>query len=153
MAAIETDCITTITDSLDKAYQIQRLAMGSGIETHLEEIGGDYFIHINSTRLQEGDRDSIPKNAVIVITGSTFGRGDETLGKALMKGYLCQLKHVSPCPRTLIFINSGVLLTTEGSEVLDYLQALVRKGVEIISSDTCLDYYGIKGEHNGRKKI
>lgn len=146
LADAENDCMTTVTDSLDKAYRIQKLAMVSGIKTHLEKFGGDYFIHINSTRLQEGDKDPLPRNAVVVITGCTFGRGDETLGKALMKGYLCQIKHIKPYPRAIIFINSGVLLTTEGSEVLDYLHALVKKGVEIISSDTCLDYYGLKSK-------
>jgi sulfur relay (sulfurtransferase) complex TusBCD TusD component (DsrE family) len=35
-------------------------------------------------------------------------------------------------------------LTSEGSEILETLQALSGKGVEILSCGTCLDFYGLK---------
>ena len=41
-------------------------------------------------------------------------------------------------------INDGVKLTTEGSEVLDALRLLEKKGVEIFSCGTCLEYYQLK---------
>jgi peroxiredoxin family protein len=41
-------------------------------------------------------------------------------------------------------MNSGVFLTTEGSEVLEILQGLSQEGVQILSCGTCLDFYGIK---------
>jgi len=44
----------------------------------------------------------------------------------------------------MIFMNSGVSLTTEGSEVLELLKAMEEKGVELLSCGTCLDYYGLK---------
>jgi peroxiredoxin family protein len=44
----------------------------------------------------------------------------------------------------MIFINSGVRLTSEGSEVLETLKSLSETGVEILSCGTCLDFYGLK---------
>ena len=41
-------------------------------------------------------------------------------------------------------INDGVKLTTEGSEVLDALQLLEKKGVELFSCGTCLENYQLK---------
>ncbi|NMR86252.1 sulfurtransferase-like selenium metabolism protein YedF, partial [Vibrio parahaemolyticus] len=49
-----------------------------------------------------------------------------------------------PYPNTMVFFNSGVKLTVEGSEVLDDLKALEEAGVEIISCGTCLDYFNLK---------
>ncbi|QJW49305.1 hypothetical protein HA075_23655 [bacterium BFN5] len=43
-----------------------------------------------------------------------------------------------------MFINSGVLLTTQGSPVLEYLQKLEQAGVQLISCGTCLEYYQLK---------
>jgi selenium metabolism protein YedF len=139
-------CVTTITDSKEKARHIQNMARQCGIEAYLEETGGDYYIHINSTRLQETDKKPLPRHAVVVITGCTLGRGDQGLGKALMKGYLYNLKNVKPYPRCIIFLNDGVRLTVEGSEVLDELRHLLENGVEILSSGTCLEYYGLKSK-------
>ena len=48
-----------------------------------------------------------------------------------------------PKPREVIFINNGVKLACEGSEVLDSLEALKKLGVEIYVCGTCLNYYGI----------
>ena len=41
----------------------------------------------------------------------------------------------------MFFVNSGVFLTTEGSDVLETLTELADAGVEIFSCGTCLDYY------------
>ena len=54
------------------------------------------------------------------------------------------LLDLRPIPAKLIFINSGVRLTTEGSEVLESLKTISEKGVEILSCGTCLDFYGLK---------
>jgi selenium metabolism protein YedF len=47
-------------------------------------------------------------------------------------------------PRTIVFVNSGVKLACEGSKVLEHLMIMEKKGVEILSCGTCLDYYKLK---------
>jgi len=50
----------------------------------------------------------------------------------------------SPRPDTMIFFNTGVKLTVEGSDVLDDLQSLEKKEIEILVCGTCLDYFKLK---------
>lgn len=135
--------IITVTDSLDRAREIQNMAQESNINSFLEESSGEYLIHFSQTVLQDGEKNSLPNISVVVISGCTIGRGEQELGKALMKSYFYHLRQCKPCPKSIIFINGGVALTVEDSEVLKDLRTLAEKGVEIFSSDTCLNFYGL----------
>jgi|LFRM01.1.fsa_nt_gb selenium metabolism protein YedF len=150
--------ITTVTDSLDKAREIQSMAQENKMNSFLEESSGEYLIHFSQTVLQDGEKYSLPNVSVVVISGCTLGRGEQELGKALMKSYLYHLKQCKPCPKSIIFINGGVALTVEDSEVLKDLRTLAEKGVDILSSDTCLNFYGLSstlavGRAAGMKEI
>lgn len=61
-----------------------------------------------------------------------------------MKAYINSLAESEVLPQNLMFINSGVKLTCEGSDVLESLQAMKEKGVNIFSCGLCLDFYNIK---------
>ncbi|HAP31877.1 MAG TPA: sulfurtransferase-like selenium metabolism protein YedF [Firmicutes bacterium] len=80
-------------------------------------------------------------DTVLLITASTLGRGSEELGKILMRSFIFTLKEAETPPARIYFLNSGVSLTVEGSPVLEELQELAARGVEIFSCGTCLDYY------------
>ncbi|MFH1028697.1 MAG: sulfurtransferase-like selenium metabolism protein YedF, partial [Pseudomonadota bacterium] len=47
-------------------------------------------------------------------------------------------------PSRMMFLNSGVRLTTEGSDVLEALDKLAGMGVEILSCGLCLDFLELK---------
>ena len=47
-------------------------------------------------------------------------------------------------PSALLFVNSGIKLTTTGSAVIEDIKQLEARGVEILSCGTCLDYYGLQ---------
>jgi selenium metabolism protein YedF len=81
---------------------------------------------------------------VMLITGDQLGSGDEILGSLLMTAFINTLADAAPKPARMIFINRGVMLTTEGSRVLDTLQQLEKEAVEILSCGTCLNHYQIK---------
>ena len=83
-------------------------------------------------------------NTVIAISKDFMGNGSEELGKLLIKGFIYTSSEYDKLPKTIVFFNSGVKLTTEGSPCLDDLEKLQDNGVEIISCGTCLDYYGLK---------
>jgi selenium metabolism protein YedF len=80
----------------------------------------------------------------VMLAKDTFGDGARELGKLLLKNYLYTLLEMDLPPSSLLFVNSGVNLTTEGSDVIDILKHLEEKGVEILSCGTCLDYYHLK---------
>ena len=58
-----------------------------------------------------------------------------------MRAFIKTLKDVEPRPARIIFVNSGVFLTTEGSEVIPDLQEFEKMGIEILSCGTCLDFF------------
>lgn len=84
------------------------------------------------------------KRVVVLVDGATVGRGDDLLGAVLMKSFLHTLKEVEPRPWRLIFINAGVKLAVEGSDLLNVLGELEALGVEILSCGTCLDFFTLK---------
>lgn len=86
----------------------------------------------------------LEKNTVISISKDFMGNGSEELGRKLINGFIYTITEYDEKPKTIIFFNAGVKLTTEGSECIDDLKKLEDEGVKIISCGTCLDYYGVK---------
>ncbi|HME45089.1 MAG TPA: sulfurtransferase-like selenium metabolism protein YedF [Syntrophorhabdales bacterium] len=84
------------------------------------------------------------KRVVVLVDGATVGRGDDLLGAVLMKSFLYTLKEIEPRPWRLIFINAGVKLAAEGSDLFNVLGELETLGVEILSCGTCLDFFTLK---------
>ena len=82
------------------------------------------------------------KQKTLVSVGSDqMGEGNEELGKVLMKGFLYALTQLEELPDTILFYNSGAVLTTEGSDSLEDLKILEEQGVKIYTCGTCLNFY------------
>ncbi|HEY4744901.1 MAG TPA: sulfurtransferase-like selenium metabolism protein YedF [Desulfuromonadaceae bacterium] len=81
---------------------------------------------------------------VMLIASNRLGEGPEELGQILMKNFIHTLLETAELPNRMLFLNTGVLLTTEGSEVLEALEKLAGMGVEILSCGLCLDFFGRK---------
>ena len=58
-----------------------------------------------------------------------------------MKNFIITLLDMAAVPDLILFVNTGVLLTTEGSEVLEALEKLGNCGVEVFSCGVCLDFF------------
>jgi hypothetical protein len=63
-------------------------------------------------------------------------------GDQLMGSFLAVLLESGHAPAKMLFLNSDVFLTTQGSPHLELLRRFVEAGTEIRSCGTCLDYYG-----------
>jgi selenium metabolism protein YedF len=83
---------------------------------------------------------------VVLITSDRLGTGSDELGALLMKSFLNSLWDSELRPEQILFMNDGVRLTVEGSEVLDALALLEEAGVTLLSCGTCLDYYNLREE-------
>jgi selenium metabolism protein YedF len=81
------------------------------------------------------------KKTVILVASDRLGDGADELGRLLMKNFIITLLDLERLPDRMLFLNSGVLLTSEGSEVLEALEALGNRGVEVLSCGVCLDFY------------
>lgn len=140
--------ITTIVDNEVAKDNVSKLATSYGYSFTVDK-GNDkeYYIHITKGEVGEEANICVPdtfKDLTIAIGSDKMGVGGEELGKILMKSFIYTVKETTPWPATIVFFNSGVYLTCEGSEVLEDLKILASEGVEIISCGTCLDYYNLK---------
>jgi selenium metabolism protein YedF len=83
---------------------------------------------------------------ILFFSADQVGRGDESLGKLLIKGLLYTVSELARPPKTLVFMNTGVRLATEREETIDLLKIIEAKGAEILVCGTCLDYFNLKGK-------
>ena len=73
-----------------------------------------------------------------------MGRGNDELGYVLIRAFLHTVAGQEEKPDVMIFYNTGVKLTVQGSEVLDDLKQLESEGVQLLVCGTCLNYFEIK---------
>jgi selenium metabolism protein YedF len=78
---------------------------------------------------------------VIVVAEDKMGRGNDELGAVLIKAFLHTVAGQTKKPDVMIFYNTGVKLTVQGSDVLDDLKKLESEGVQILVCGTCLNYF------------
>ena len=81
---------------------------------------------------------------VVAISSDSMGRGDEELGKVLIRSYLHTLTEVDPCPDALVFFNNGVRLGTDDSAALDDLRAIKARGAKLLLCGTCINAFDLK---------
>ncbi|MBE9513123.1 MAG: sulfurtransferase-like selenium metabolism protein YedF [Chloroflexi bacterium] len=142
LEAIEEGAVTVLVDSPESRENVQRFAQSEGCRVELQEREGVFYLDI--TKGQSSQAEPKESGDVILITSDRLGTGDKRLGEILMKAFLNTLWDYEPKPAKLLFINNGVRLTIEGSGVLETLQMLEKKGVQIFSCGTCLEYYNLK---------
>ena len=136
------DAIVVLVDSPESKENVKRFAASQGCSVEVVEEGGNFSLTI--MRGQPVDGRPATSRGVVMITSDRFGTGDQRLGEILMKAFLNTLWDAEPKPTEIVFINDGVRLTTEGSEVLETLELLGKAGVSILSCGTCLEYYGLR---------
>jgi selenium metabolism protein YedF len=81
---------------------------------------------------------------VIVISSDKMGRGNDELGYVLIRAFLHTVAERAEKPNVMIFYNTGVKLTVQGSEVIEDLKQLETAGVQLLVCGTCLNYFEIK---------
>lgn len=143
------DCVRVRVTGEVPAENIQRLARSQGWTPVVEHQEAEIVLTLTRGAAQETQPMSQPQRTtaaqreqvVVLISSNLFGVGEERLGQILMRAFLKTLRDTEPRPAKILFVNSGVFLTTEGSELLDDLQHLQQAGIEILSCGTCLDYY------------
>ena len=84
---------------------------------------------------------TIDKDFLLVITSSGIGEGEMDLSARLAELIFGLLSGSTVLPHKIIFLNSGIFLTTEGSGVAGKLREIEARGTEIVSCITCLNYH------------
>jgi selenium metabolism protein YedF len=139
---IKEGVVTVLVDDSGSCENVRRFAQSQGCQVEVKEVEGVFYLNIAKGEAREAK--SAESGDVVLVASDRLGSGDKRLGEILMKAFLNTLWDVDPKPAKILFMNNGVRLAIEGSEVLETLEMLEKKGVEIFSCGTCLEYYNLK---------
>jgi selenium metabolism protein YedF len=141
--------VRVVVDNAASQQNVQRFLESQGFQTALEHVGSDYIV-IGScdSKTSEQPRpipepSSDAKKIMIMCATDRIGFGDDALGSKLMVNFLRTLKEMDDELWRLVFVNNGVKLTIDGSEVLEDLKAYESAGLKILVCGTCLDHFNI----------
>lgn len=137
-----------IVDNEVAKNNILRLAKGLKLNNKFTEENGIYNISLSRGEISETivEEESLEKELAILVGSNKLGSGDDRLGETLMKVYINTLAESEVLPKNLMFINSGVFLTCEGSDVIEAIDFMISKGVNVFSCGACLDFYNLKDD-------
>ncbi len=140
--------IQVIVDDGAPRENVARFSRNRGYHVTELQDGTNWLITIIGTS-DTSKQDSLPSSRgkqILLITSDRLGDGPEELGKLLMKNFIHTLLESSKTPSRMLFLNTGVFLTCEGSDVREALEKLLGMGVEIFSCGLCLDFFKIKDQ-------
>lgn len=84
---------------------------------------------------------------IMILNADTLGKGDEHLGRILMKAFVNTIENLDNLPSKIICYNAGVKLLTLGNDTASTLDKLHKdRGITIMACGTCVDFYDLKGK-------
>jgi selenium metabolism protein YedF len=151
--SVQEGILTVIVDNPTSRDNVERFARSQGCDVEVEERKEGYFlsiikgypceVEVGALTEEKAEASSEP-HVVVYVSSDQMGMGDQELGSILIRAFLKTLKDVNPKPKKLIFVNSGVKLTTEGSDAIESIKELEAMSMVVLSCGTCLDYYRLK---------
>lgn len=149
-ALTESAIVEVSVDNEIALQNVIKMANQKELSTTSETINENQFI----IRIQYGDVESQEvqkeeilckvdkeEKTVVVLSSDKMGEGNDDLGKVLIKGFIYALTQLDKYPKSILLYNSGVKLSSEGSDSIEDLKILENNGVEILSCGTCLNFY------------
>jgi selenium metabolism protein YedF len=141
--------VQVVVDNAASQQNVQRFLQSQGFETELKQEGEDFWVigTSNGGRQPGAKTDPVEqadvelKKIMVMCATDRMGFGDEELGLKLMVNYIRTLKEMGPELWRLVFVNNGVKLTIDGSEVLADLKAMQESGLKILVCGTCLEHF------------
>jgi selenium metabolism protein YedF len=146
------DELTVVVDNDASHQNVRRFLETQGFSVTVNQTGADYRISAHRTGGPPPAESAAPsakpapageRKIAVMITSDRMGHGDDVLGAKLMVNFVNTLAEMGPELWRLIFVNSGVKLTIDGSEVLSTLKGYAEGGLQILVCGTCLDHFGL----------
>ncbi|MGD8664267.1 MAG: sulfurtransferase-like selenium metabolism protein YedF, partial [Desulfobacterales bacterium] len=135
--------LNVVVDNPASQQNVQRFLESQGFKTKLEQTGDDYRV-IGTCDSETGQQIQPPdeqttadqpdeaKKIMVMCATDRIGFGDDDLGLSLMVNFLRTLKEMGDELWRLVFVNNGVKLTIDGSEVLADLKEYEKNGLKIL---------------------
>jgi len=131
---------------------VSRLAGKMGYDVSAVPYDGGFCLNLSPLEHKtEKDQINSPEphwrqvavNKTVIYCGSDrMGVGNAEFGQMLMRNFLTTQLEMDPLPDMILFVNSGINLTTTNSEILEALDKLHEQGVDLASCGLCLEFYG-----------
>jgi len=134
--------LIVLVNNPEACQNVERFAQSQGCAVSVAEKDGVFTLEINKAD-PTAPQEKLCAD-VLLIASDQLGSGDADLGQLLIATFINTLLEAKARPSKMLFINRGVMLTTEGSRVLDTLQQLEKTEVQIFSCGTCLNHYQLK---------
>jgi selenium metabolism protein YedF len=144
--------VRVVVDNTAAQQNVQRFLESQGFKTTLEQDGADYVVIGNGDSMSFAkpkpatETFGAAKKIMVMCATDRIGFGDDVLGQKLMVNFLRTLKEMGDELWRLVFVNNGVKLTIDASEVLDDLKAYESAGLKILVCGTCLDHFNLLEE-------
>ena len=141
--------IEIIVDNEAARQNVSRFLESQGFEVSVQEWKGDFYL---SGRREGGvepegavaeKQDAEKKKIMVMVANNCMGNGDDELGSKLMVSFLTTIKEMGDELWRLVFVNNGVKLTIDGSEVLSVLKEYEKDGLHILVCGTCLTHFNL----------
>jgi len=146
----ELNNITVLVDNEASKQNVSRFLESQNFEVSVEQ-DRDIF-HVTGKRegqaivskdLLAESQETEQKKIMVMVSTDCMGHGDDELGSKLMVSFLKTLKEMGNELWRLVFVNNGVKLTIEDSEVLPVLKDLEEEGIYMLVCGTCLTHFDL----------
>ncbi len=145
------DGVKIIVDNAASQQNVQRFLESQGFRTELERAGTDFRVVgmggdsvAASPKPEAAARPKADARKIMVMCATDrMGAGDDVLGRKLMINFIKTLKEIGPELWRLVFVNAGVKLAIDGSEVLPELKEFEENGLKILVCGTCLTHFDL----------
>lgn len=144
------EIIKVIVDSEAARQNVSQFLESHNFDVSVEQEGEDFRITGKRDEQEAVSQDPVSerpeigeKKIMVMVTTDRMGYGDDELGLKLMVSFLTTIKEMGPELWRLVFLNNGVKLTIEGSEVLPILKELEEGGIHILVCGTCLNHFDL----------
>lgn len=142
--------IKILVDNEAAKQNVTRFLKSQNYGVSFEQVGTDF--HVTGRRegepavsecavLESPQTDR--KKIMVMVSSDRVGHGDDELGAKLMAAFLKTLKEMGDDLWRLVFLNNGVKLTIEGSDMLPSLKELEEAGVSVLVCGTCLNHFNL----------
>ena len=141
--------VRVVVDNAASQQNVQRFLDSQGFQTTLEQVGADYVVigkcdSMSSVQHQPAmEAHNSTEKIMVMCATDRIGLGDDALGLKLMVNFLRTLKEMGNELWRLVFVNNGVKLTIDGSDVLKDMKEYEKAGLKILVCGTCLDHFNL----------
>ena len=141
--------IRVVVDNEAAQQNVKRFLESQGFDVALKKVDDHYSVMGQCDKVtakqpsEASEAEARQTKIMIMIATDRIGYGDDELGLKLMVSFIRTLKEMGPDLWRLVFVNNGVNLAIQSSEVLGDLKELEDSGLQILVCGTCLIHFDL----------